>query len=237
MSWSSCNLVAMPDSTAVIRVLLVDDDPMVVSGLKSILGSAADIEVVGTAATGEEALSQATLHFPDLVLMDIQMPGIGGIEATRRLGNSVRAPKVIALTSFDTDDHLLQALEAGAAGYLLKDIPPKDLHDALRKVMAGEPFLSPQSLRRLIAHSKDNERSQAQRHAAALMSTLTAKEREVASLVAHGLSNRGIAEELYLGEATVKTHLNRAMVKLDAENRVQIAVAVARWQTSSDLSY
>lgn len=223
----------MPHSTALIRVILVDDDLMVVSGLRSILATADDIEVVGTAATGEEALNQVALHFPDLVLMDIQMPGIGGIEATKRLVNSARAPKVVALTSFDTNDHLIQALDAGAAGYLLKDIPPEELPEALRKVAAGEPFLSPQSLRRLITHSRDNGARQAQERAAALVSRLSAKEREVAELVAQGLSNRDIAGTLFLGEATVKTHLNRVMVKLEVDNRVQIAVTVERCQAAS----
>ena len=223
----------MPHSAALIRVILVDDDPMVVSGLRSILATTEDIEVVGTASTGEAALDQVSLHFPDLVLMDIQMPGIGGIEATKRLVNSVRAPKVVALTSFDTDDHLIQALDAGAAGYLLKDIPPEELPVALRKVVAGEPVLSSQSLRRLIAQSRNNEARQARDQAAALVSRLSAKEREVAVLVAQGLMNREIAETLFLGEATVKTHLNRVMVKLEVENRVQIAVTVERCQAGS----
>ncbi|TSI18587.1 response regulator transcription factor [Brevibacterium aurantiacum] len=220
----------MLHSDTTIRVLLVDDDPMVVSGLRSILGNAEDIEVVGTASSGDEALDQVALHFPDLVLMDIQMPGIGGIEATRRLVNSARPPQVVALTSFDTDDHLIQALDAGAAGYLLKDIAPVDLSEALRKVMAGDPFLSPQSLRRLITQSRDNDARRAQQDAAGLMSTLTAKEREVAVLVTRGLLNREVAESLFLSEATVKTHLNRVMVKLDASSRVGVAVIVERSQ-------
>ena len=220
----------MLHSDTTIRVLLVDDDPMVVSGLRSILGNAEDIEVVGTASSGDEALDQVALHFPDLVLMDIQMPGIGGIEATRRLVNSARPPQVVALTSFDTDDHLIQALDAGAAGYLLKDIAPVDLPEALRKVMAGDPFLSPQSLRRLITQSRDNDARRAQQDAAGLMSTLTAKEREVAVLVTRGLLNREVAESLFLSEATVKTHLNRVMVKLDASSRVGVAVIVERSQ-------
>lgn len=215
-------------SDTTIRVLLVDDDPMVVSGLRSILGNAGDIEVVGTASSGDEALDQVAMHFPDLVLMDIQMPGIGGIEATRRLVNSARPPRVVALTSFDTDDHLIQALDAGAAGYLLKDIGPAGLPVALRKVMAGEPFLSPQSLRRLIAQSRDNDARRAQQNAAGLVSTLTAKEREVAVLVAQGLTNREVAEALFLSEATVKTHLNRVMIKFDANTRVGVAIIVER---------
>lgn len=222
----------MLHSDTTIRVLLVDDDPMVVSGLRSILGTAGDIEVVGTASSGDEALTQVALHFPDLVLMDIQMPGIGGIEATRRLVNSARPPQVVALTSFDTDDHLIQALEAGAAGYLLKDIAPADLPKALRKVMAGEPFLSPQSLRRLIAQSRGNDARRAQHFAAGLVSTLTAKEREVAVLVAQGLLNREVAVSLFLSEATVKTHLNRVMIKLNTSTRVGVAVIVERSQVA-----
>ena len=211
-----------------IRVLLVDDDPMVVSGLAGILGSAGTIDVVGTASSGEAAVSEVALHFPDIVLMDIQMPGIGGIEATRRLVNGPRPPKVVALTSFDSDDHVIGALDAGADGYVLKDIEPLELPRVLAAVMAGDPFLSPQALRRLISTSRSTAADRARSEAAAQMSMLTAKEREVAALVAQGLSNRAIAEQLFLGEATVKTHLNRAMLKLDADNRVQIAVAVER---------
>lgn len=218
----------MTENAGRIRVLLVDDDHMVVSGLRSILGNANDIEVVGTASTGEEAINAVNLHFPDLVLMDIQMPGMGGIEAIRRLANSVRAPQVVALTSFDTDDHLLQALDAGAAGYILKDIAPGDLPVAIRTVVKGEPFLSPLSLRQLIAHSQGNEARRARQDAAALMATLTSKEREIASLVAQGLSNKDVAEASFISEATVKTHLNRIGIKFDTNNRVQIAVIAER---------
>lgn len=211
-----------------IRVVLVDDDPMVISGLRSILGHSADIEVVGTASNGEEALQQVALHFPDVVLMDIRMPGMGGIEATQRLVNGARAPKVVALTSFDTDDHLIGSLEAGAEGYLLKDIAPADLPIAIRKVMTGEPIFSPQSLRRLIAQTNENSARRSQNEAKNLTSMLTDKERDVAILVARDLTNRQIADTLFLGEATVKTHLNRITAKFDASSRVGIAVIVER---------
>lgn len=218
----------MTSNDAQTRVLLVDDDPMVVSGLRSILSSAADIDVVATASTGEEALHQVTLHFPDLVLMDIQMPGMGGIEATRRLINSARAPKVVALTSFDTDDHLIRALDAGADGYILKDIPPTELPIAIRKVMGGEPFFSPQTLRRLITQSKDNDARRRQQEAASLIGALTPREQEIVGLVAQGKSNPEIAAATYLGVATVKTHLNKAMFRLGTDNRIQAAILYDR---------
>lgn len=211
-----------------IRVLLVDDDSMVLTGLKAILQIADDIDTVGTASTGESALEQASLHFPDIVLMDVRMPGIGGIEATQRLTNSVRPPKVIALTSFDSDDYLFGALEAGASGFLLKDIGPAELAEAIRKVHSGESILAPQATLRIIRAITAKQDHRTKRDAAELISTLTAKEREIAVLVTQGMSNREIAEATYSSEATVKTHLNRVNVKLDASNRVRIAVLVER---------
>ncbi|WP_029090169.1 response regulator [Brevibacterium album] len=218
----------MSESRTAIRVLLVDDDPMVLTGLEAILRAVADIEVVGRAHDGETALKQTALHFPDVVLMDVRMPGMGGIEATERLANSVRAPRVVALTSFDTDDHLFRALEAGADGFLLKDIGPDELAQAIRTVHAGEAILAPWATARLIRSFASGEDHRARRDAAGLVASLTAKEREIALLVARGLSNREIAAETYSSEATVKTHLARISAKLDANNRVRIAVAVER---------
>jgi DNA-binding NarL/FixJ family response regulator len=217
---------------APIRVMVVDDDPMVITGIKGILQAAGDIEVVGSAASGEEAIDKVALHYPDVVLMDIRMPGIGGIEATERLLNSVRPPKVVALTSMDSDEHLFRALEAGASGYLLKDIGPVDLAVAVRKVHAGEPILAPRSMQHLIAKVTSGPDSRPQREAAALLSELTGKELEIAELVAEGLSNQEIAESTFMSLATVKTHLNRINIKLDTNNRVRIATMVVRAQKS-----
>ncbi|SMX67860.1 two component transcriptional regulator, LuxR family [Brevibacterium sp. 239c] len=228
MSLPSGNVSIMTQNAASNRVLVVDDDAMVVTGIRGILHAADDIEVVGSASSGEEALEKVALHFPDVVLMDIRMPGIGGIEAIERLVNSVRPPKVVALTSFDTDDYLLRALQAGAAGYLLKDIGPVALAEAIRKVHLGEPILSPRSMQQLISTVTTRQDQRLQREATALLADLTAKELEIAVLVAQGLSNQEIADAIYMSTATVKTHLNRINIKLDTSNRVHIAVIVER---------
>lgn len=228
MSYPSGNVSTMSQNVAPIRVIVVDDDPMVVTGITGILHPAEDIEVVGSASSGEEALDKAALHFPDVVLTDIRMPGIGGIEAIERLVNSVRPPQVVALTSFDTDDYLFRALEAGAAGYLLKDIAPVALAEAIRKVHIGEPILSPRSMRQLITKVTTGQDQRRQREAEEMLADLTERELEIAILVAQGLSNQEIADATFMSTATVKTHLNRINIKLDTSNRVHIAVAVER---------
>lgn len=228
MSRVSGSVTHMNHTVSPIRVMIVDDDPMVITGIRGILQAADDIEVVGSAMSGEEAVEAAALHYPDIVLMDIRMPGIGGIEATERLLNSVRAPKVVALTSMNSDDHLFRALEAGAAGYLLKDIGPVELAVAVRKVHAGEPILAPQSMRQVIAQITSDSDRRLQREAATLLSALTDREREIAALVAEGLSNQQIAEETFMSLATVKTHINRINIKLDTDNRVRVATTVVR---------
>lgn len=209
-----------------IRVLLVDDDQMVRTGLDHILSFVDDIDVVAQAGTGAEALDQVTRHYPDVVLMDIQMPVMDGIDATGRMRNMPRAPKVITLTSFDTDDNLFRSLEAGAAGFIHKDIAPHDLPDAIRTVHGGEGFASPRATTRLIAMHQGRQESTRRFEARELLAGLTAKEREVAELVTRGMGNREIAEATYSSEATVKTHLNRVMAKLDSPNRVGVAVAL-----------
>ncbi|MGO1399358.1 MAG: response regulator transcription factor [Brevibacterium yomogidense] len=209
-----------------IRVLLVDDDPLVCSALGHILSYVEDIKVVGHAGTGAEALDQVTRHFPDVVLMDIQMPVMDGIEAAGRMRNMPRAPKVITLTSFDTDDNLFRSLEAGAAGFIHKEIAPQDLAEAIRTVHGGEGFASPRATTRLIAMHRGRQESTRRFEARELLAGLTAKEREVAELVTRGLGNREIAEATYSSEATVKTHLNRVMAKLDSPNRVGVAVTL-----------
>ena len=208
--------------------MVVDDDPMVITGIKGILRAAEDIDVVGSAMSGEEAIEKAALHYPEVVLMDIRMPGIGGIEAIGRLLNSVRPPRVVALTSMDSDDHLFRALEAGAAGYLLKDIGPVELAVAVRKAQAGEPILAPQSMRQMIAKVTSSPDHHRQREAETLLAELTEREMEVAELVAEGLSNQEIAAKTFMSPATVKTHLNRINIKLDTNNRVRIATTVVR---------
>ncbi|MCD1284365.1 response regulator transcription factor [Brevibacterium sp. GP-SGM9] len=218
----------MTQNAAPIRVIVVDDDPMVVTGIRGILQAAEGIEIVGSASSGEEALERVALHFPDVVLMDIRMPGIGGIEAIERLINSARPPKVVSLTSFDTDDYLFRALEAGAAGYLLKDVAPTALADAIRKVHAGEPILSPRSMQQLISKVTTGQNQRLQREATELLADLTERELQIAVLVAQGLSNQEIAEATFMSTATVKTHLNRINIKLDTSNRVHIAVLVER---------
>ncbi|MCT1691391.1 response regulator transcription factor [Brevibacterium sp. p3-SID960] len=222
----------MTDTDAQIRVVVVDDDPMVVTGIKGILAAAAGIDVVGSALSGEESLEQVALHFPDVVLMDIRMPGIGGIEAIERVVNGARPPSVVALTSFDSDDYLFRALEAGAAGYLLKDIGPADLAEAIRTVHRGEPILSPHSLRQVLSTVVANRDQQLQRAAVELLAELTDRELEIAARVAEGLSNQEIAEATFMSPATVKTHLNRINAKLDTSNRVHIAVMVERARMS-----
>lgn len=211
--------------------MVVDDDAMVITGIRGILQAADDIDVIASAASGEESIDKAALHFPDVVLMDMRMPGMGGIDATERLLNGVRPPKVIALTSMSTDDYLLRALEVGAAGYLLKDIGPVELAEAVRKVHSGEPILAPQSMRQIIAKVTSNPDRHLQREAEQLLAELTERELEVAHLVAEGLSNQQIAEQTFMSLATVKTHLNRINIKLDTDNRVRVATTVVRAQS------
>lgn len=208
--------------------MVVDDDAMVITGIRGILQAADDIEVIASAASGEESIEKATLHFPDVVLMDMRMPGMGGIDATERLLNGVRPPKVVALTSMSTDDYLLRALEVGAAGYLLKDIGPLELAEAVRKVHSGEPILAPQAMRQMIAKVTSNPDRNLQREAEQLLAELTERELEVAQLVAEGLSNSQIAQQTFMSLATVKTHLNRINIKLDTDNRVRVATTVVR---------
>ncbi|MEE6286717.1 response regulator transcription factor [Georgenia sp. MJ173] len=211
--------------TRPITVVVVDDDALVRTSLKLIVGGDRDIDVVAEAADGRQALDAVARTRPDVVLMDIRMPVMDGLVATRRLVDGGTAARIIVLTTFDTDDMVLTALQHGAVGFLLKDTPPADLVDAVRRVAAGQPILSPSVTAQLIAAvtSRDDGRRQ---HAETRLSRLTEREREVAVAVARGLSNAEIAAELYLGVATVKTHVARLFTKLDATNRVQIARCV-----------
>jgi DNA-binding NarL/FixJ family response regulator len=209
----------------VIRVLLVDDDALVRSGLRMMLAGAAGIEVVGEAGDGREVLAAVDLHHPHVVLMDIRMPQLDGIAATRLLRGQPSPPAVIVLTTFDADELVLRALRAGAAGFLLKDTAPPEIVRAIEHVNAGAGMLSPAVTSRLIAlvAGDGDDRSEAAR---ARLAALSAREHEVAVAVGRGASNADIAAELHMSVATVKAHVSRLLSKLDVDNRVQIALLV-----------
>jgi DNA-binding NarL/FixJ family response regulator len=210
-----------------IRVLLVDDDALVRSGLRMMLAGAAGIEVVGEAADGREVLGAVDLHRPDVVLMDIRMPQLDGIAATRLLVSQPAPPAVIVLTTFDADELVLRALQAGAAGFLLKDTPPAEIVRAIELVHAGDGMLSPAVTRRLIAMvAGDSDAGARAERARELLATLSPREREVALAVGRGQGNADIAATLHLSVATVKGHVSRLLDKLEVENRVQIALLV-----------
>jgi DNA-binding NarL/FixJ family response regulator len=215
------------DVSGVIRVLLVDDDALVRSGLKLMLAGADRIEVVGEADDGRGVLAAVDAHHPDVVLMDIRMPQLDGIEATRLLQSQPQSPRVIVLTTFDADELVVRALQSGAAGFLLKDTPPADIVQAIEHVHAGDGSLSPAVARRLIAlvagDSDAGERSDSARRR---LSTLSAREHEVAIAIGQGLANAEIAAELHMSVATVKAHVSRLLAKLGVDNRVQIALLV-----------
>jgi DNA-binding NarL/FixJ family response regulator len=206
-----------------VRVVLVDDDPLVRAGLRMILGGAPDLEVVAEAADGREGVDVVVREAPDVVLMDIRMPRMDGLAATRQLVDRGTASRIIVLTTFDADDMVLTALSHGAAGFLLKDTPPADLVDAVRRVAAGQPILSPSVTAQLIATVVRPRDASAQRAAQARLARLTDREREVAHAVSEGLTNTEIATRLHLGVATVKTHVGALFSKLEVTNRVQVA--------------
>ncbi|WP_052336494.1 response regulator [Nocardioides alkalitolerans] len=212
-------------ASAPIRVLVVDDDPLVRSALGLMLGGQADLEVVGEAADGRAGTTLAASLRPDVVLMDIRMPVMDGLEATAALHARPSPPRVIVLTTFDADDYVLGALAAGADGFLLKDTPPADIVSAIRRVADGEPMLSPKVTQTLIRRVREGTDPRAA-EAEARLATLTDREREVAVAVGRGLSNADIAAELYLSVPTVKAHVSRLFEKLGATNRVQIAICV-----------
>jgi DNA-binding NarL/FixJ family response regulator len=207
-----------------IRVLVVDDDALVRAGLTMLLAGADDIEIVGEAADGSEVEPAVAEHEPDVVLMDIRMPGMDGLAATEILRRRDCPPEVIVLTTFDADDHVLRALRAGASGFLLKDTPPVDIIRAIRAVAAGEPILSPTITRRLIGHVTGSDRGDRHRHAREQLDRLTEREREVAVAIGRGKANAEISRELYMSIATVKAHVSRLLEKLGFNNRVQIAL-------------
>lgn len=209
-----------------IRVLLVDDDALVRAGLRMILSSSEEIDVVGEAADGSDAVAAAQACRPDVALMDIRMPGMDGIAATSALRRLATPPHVIVLTTFQADEHVMSALRAGADGFLLKDTPPAEIVNAVRLVAAGEAMLSPSVTRTLLAHLGNDEMAERRRAAAQRLTSLTDREREVATAVASGSSNAEIAASLFMSEATVKAHVSRLLTKLAVTNRVHIAILV-----------
>jgi RNA polymerase sigma factor (sigma-70 family) len=213
-----------------VRVLLVDDDPLVRSGLRIMLSGDGDIEVVGEAGDGAEVPAAVAEHRPDVVLMDVRMPGTDGIAATEALRGDGGGPQVLVLTTFDADATVVRALRAGAAGYLLKHTAPERIVEAVRRAAAGEPVLSPSVARALmdrVAGTDPAERAEApsrRERARERLALLTEREREVAEAVTAGLSNAEIAERLYMSMGTVKAHVSSALTKLDLSGRVQLAL-------------
>jgi DNA-binding NarL/FixJ family response regulator len=215
--------------TRPIRVVLVDDDPLVRAGLAMIIRGAPNVEIVGEAGDGVEGLDVIAQTRPDVVLMDIRMPRMDGLDATQRLAQRRDAPAVIVLTTFDADEYVVRALAHGATGFLLKDTPPATIVDAIEKVATGEPILSPSITSQLIrqvvgspVNGGDDRLATARRR----LDALTERERDVAVAIGHGKSNAEIAGELFMSVATVKAHVTRILSKLDATNRVQIAITV-----------
>ncbi len=206
-----------------IRVVLADDQALIRGGLRALIDAEDDIEIVGEAANGREAVTVVRRHRPDVVLMDIRMPDLDGLEATRSItaDDDLEATRVIILTTFDLDEYVFEAIRIGASGFLVKDTPPTDLLAGLRAVASGDALLSPGVTRRLIAEFASRSRAAAKPD---LLEPLTQREREIVGLVGEGLSNDEIAERLVVSPATAKTHVSRAMVKLHARDRAQLVV-------------
>jgi DNA-binding NarL/FixJ family response regulator len=210
-----------------IRVVIADDQNLVRSGLRMILDTQPDIEVVGEAEDGRTAIELVRALRPDIVLMDIRMPGTDGLTATRAIARdrTAAATRVVMLTTYDLDEYLFEALQAGAAGFLLKGMSPEDLIGGVREVAAGECLLAPSATRRLIAEFVDSRRtSRLDDSARRRVAALTSREHEVLALMARGLSNSEIAGELIVGENTVKTHVSHVLDKLAARDRIQAVI-------------
>ncbi|CAM5467291.1 response regulator [Streptomyces narbonensis] len=201
-----------------VSVLLADDQALVRAGFRSLLARAKNLSVVGEAASGEEAVRQAALLRPDVILMDVRMPGTDGIEATRRVLAEQPATRVIILTTFDTDEHVFEALRAGASGFLTKEVEPAELRRAVEVVAAGDSLLSPGVTRRVVERFAHRPRP------AVALDALTVRENEVVRLVAEGLSNDEIAAALVISPLTAKTHVSRAITKLGLRDRVQLVI-------------
>ena len=209
-----------------IRVVVADDQVLVRSGFSALLAGEPDIDVVGEAGNGAEAVALAASERPDVMLMDVRMPVMDGLEATRRISRdeSLARTRVVILTTFDLDEYVHQALRAGASGFLLKDTLPVDLLNAVRVVAAGDALISPRITRRLIEEFARRPEPGATVAASAALGQLTEREREVLELVAKGQSNAEIAAQLYVSHATVKTHVSRLLMKLDARDRAQLVM-------------
>jgi DNA-binding NarL/FixJ family response regulator len=215
-------LTGRAERTEPIRVLLVDDDALVLAGLSMMLDGTDNLVIVGEAADGGQVPAAVAKHRPDVVLMDLRMPRVDGITATGRLRRLPRAPEVIVLTTFDADDNVLGALRAGASGFLLKDAPPAEIAEAIRRVAAGDPILSPAVTRRLMHRAvvQENARDQARTQ----LDLLSPRELEVVQAIAAGQSNAEIAAALLMGVPTVKAHVTHVLTKLGLANRTQIAL-------------
>ncbi|MEU9889146.1 response regulator transcription factor [Sphaerisporangium sp. NPDC051011] len=211
-----------------IRVLLVDDQPLLRTGFRLILEAEPDITVVGEAGNGSTAQDQSRALLPDVVLMDIRMPGVDGIDATRRIvrdaAPGAHVPRVLVLTTFDLDEYIVEALRAGASGFLLKDVPPDELVQAIRVVAAGDAIVAPSVTRRLLDKFATLLPSAHQQATPARVGRLTERELEVLRLIARGMSNAEIAAELVVSETTVKTHVGNVLTKLALRDRVQAVV-------------
>ncbi|WP_067487529.1 response regulator transcription factor [Actinomadura hibisca] len=209
-----------------IRVLIVDDDALVRAGLTMMLAGAEDLAVVADVADGAEVVAAVNEHRPDVVLMDIRMPRVDGLAATERLRARREPPEIIILTTFDSDEHILRAMRAGAGGFLLKHTPPPEIIRAIRQVAAGEPMMSPAVLRKMMGYVADTGVDPRRDRARALLARLSEGERAVAALVGRGRTNSEIGKELSLSVATVKAYVSRLLTKLELNNRVQIALLV-----------
>jgi DNA-binding NarL/FixJ family response regulator len=207
-----------------IRVLVADDQSMVRAGFRMLLAGEPDIEVVGEASTGLDAVTGAADLHPDVALMDIRMPGLDGIEATRRIVAADPGTRVLILTTFDLDEYIYEGLRAGASGFVLKDDPPEQLIAAIRTVAAGDALLSPAVTKRVIAQFTRTQRPRPPRG----IDDLTARERDILRLMAQGLSNAEIGRALFIGDTTVKTHVTHILQKLDVRDRVQAVVLAYR---------
>jgi DNA-binding NarL/FixJ family response regulator len=215
---------APPDGA--LRVLIADDDPLLRAGLRMMLASAADVDVVAEAEDGNQVLALVDRYAPDVVLMDIRMPVMDGLAATEAVRSRRGAPEVVILTTFDADEHVLRALRAGAAGFVLKDTPPHDILAALRRVVRGEPVLSPAVTRRLIARAASSEQDTRRGRAREQLARLSERERQIAAEVGAGRSNMEISTALFLSVPTVKKHVSHILTTLNLNNRVQIALLV-----------
>ncbi|MCD2096875.1 response regulator transcription factor [Rhodococcus rhodochrous] len=218
----------MTESAAPIRVALVDDQQLVRAGFRMVLESQPDIEVVTEASDGEAAIAVLGRVHADVVLMDVQMPHLDGISATRTLLRDPDAPKVVVLTTFDNDEYVVQAIAAGASGFLLKDAPPEDLLSAVRTVHRGDAVMAPRATRRLLQHVSPLLGGDSPARRVELPEDLTPRELEVLVAMAHGLTNGEIAERFVLSAATVKTHVGRVLAKTGSRDRVQAVLFAFR---------